>query len=75
MNEENEKRPKSAVSNKVHPFNVDDTGKWDNNEGGPQQPAEKRDNWGGKLDFFFSALSFSGSIFFLLLTQNIIILS
>jgi hypothetical protein len=58
-----QERPKSSKSAKVYPMDVKST---DGNDlkpeetEGQQKPAdEERENWSGKLDFFFSALSFS----------------
>ncbi len=44
--------------NKIHPFEVQDT---DVNKKEENQQDNSRENWGGKFDFFFSALSYSGS--------------
>lgn len=50
-------RSQSAKSNKVLPLEIEENQKLDLTE---SKKGEQRDNWSGKLDFFFSALSFSG---------------
>lgn len=65
-------------NNKVEPLDLEDNNKLESEIGLEKSPEEttnqepQRDKWSGKLDFFLSALSFSGKSIALTLMFNTI---
>lgn len=57
-NENRIKSPNGLKAAKVQPLEIDES--FPIKKALPSNAADSKDNWSGKLDFFLSALSFSG---------------